>query len=108
MRVIIIKDDNAVSVDGVKLHVDCSQLPADFHALQWYGSGGELEYSAQFTGEGWTKKMNQIVSDMTPYQPYVDAHAVEKARVDAEVAAQDAADALAASVALAGASANAS
>lgn len=101
MRVVIIKEDNAVNVDGVKLHVDCSSLPADFHALQWYGNGGELEYSAQFTDKGWTKKPNEIISDLTPYIPFVTAHAVEKARVEAEAAA------LAEAQAQAGAGANA-
>ncbi len=73
MRVTIIKDDNVVMVGGAARTVDCSSLPADFHALQWYDMTGEVEFAATFEDRGWHKKPNQLIKDLSPYQKYVDA-----------------------------------
>jgi hypothetical protein len=76
MRLTIIKDDNMVSVNGEHRTVDCSDLPADFHALQWYGElkTGEVEYrvvKCEHCGSR-HKKSNLDISDVAPYQIYVD------------------------------------
>ena len=94
MRVTIIRDDNTVSVDGEGYGVDCTPLPADFHALQWDGTSGEVEYRMMACSHCNTrsKKPNLFVNDMTPYLPYVDAWtaakaaAIEAARVAQEEA----------------------
>ena len=45
MKITIIKDDQAVYEDGdAVLGVDLSDLPDDFHALQWDGKVGEIEW----------------------------------------------------------------
>lgn len=92
MRVTIVKDDNAVIVDGERHTVDCSTLPADFHALQWSGFAGEVEYSAMRCDHCGvrSKKGNAIISDLAPYQPYVDAWHVAKAAADAAQTAAEA------------------
>lgn len=89
MRVTIIRDDNAVMVDGERHTVDCSALPADFHALQWDGTGGEVEYGMTRCDHcgARQKKGNAIISDLSPYHTYVDAWNVAKAKADAERAA---------------------
>lgn len=89
MRVTIVKDDNAVIVNGERHTVDCSSLPADFHALQWDGEHGEVEFMpTRCTHCGArSKKGNAILSDVTPYQPYIDAWHAAKAVADAEKAA---------------------
>jgi hypothetical protein len=74
MIVTIIKDDNAVIIDGVRHKVDCDDLPADFHALQWDGTAGEIEYCAircDHCGAR-SKKSNQMISDLAPYEKYID------------------------------------
>ena len=44
-KVTIIKSDKAVYLEGeVVFSVDMSGLPDDFHALQWDGANGEIEY----------------------------------------------------------------
>lgn len=44
MRVTIIKKDGFVSVDGVGFAgLDLSFLPETVHAVQWYGTVGEVE-----------------------------------------------------------------
>ncbi len=74
-RVIIIRDGNTVIVDGERHEVDCSNLPGDFHALQWNGTSGEIEYAAvrcEHCGVR-SKKANEFIRDLAPFQPYVDA-----------------------------------
>lgn len=93
MRVTIIKDDNAVNVDGTRRTVNLSDLPADFHALQWDGADGEVEYRVTRCEHcsARTKKGNVLISDLSPYQKYTYAWLVEDARVKAEEAAARAA-----------------
>jgi hypothetical protein len=90
MRVTIIKDDNTVGVDGEFYTVDCSTLPADFHALQWQTVRGEVEYRMTRCEHcsARSKKGNVDITDMAPYQPYVDAWHVAKTAADAEKAKQ--------------------
>lgn len=97
MRVTIIRDDNTVIVDGERQTVDCSSLPADVHALQWDGARGEIEYAMVICTHcsGRSKKPNEIIFDMSPYQQLLhDWHAVKakaEAAKEAEAEANDAA-----------------
>jgi hypothetical protein len=43
MRVTLIRDDNLIIVDGRAINVDLSDLPADLHAVQWFGTDGHVE-----------------------------------------------------------------
>lgn len=93
MRVTIIRDDNAVIVDGVPHTVDCSALPTDFHALQWGGSKGEIEYRmtrCEHCGAR-SKKGNVLLIDLSPYQTYVDAWRVADTAAKAEEGLKNAA-----------------
>lgn len=85
---VIVREDNRVIVDGVSRTVNCSSLPADFHALHWDGVTGEIEYSAVRCPHCGTtsKKLNTVTKDVTPYQLYVDAWNTEDARVKTEEA----------------------
>lgn len=95
MHVTIIKDDNAVIVDGERYLVDCGDLPVAFHALQWDGTRGEIEYRVtrcEHCGAR-SKKGNEIILDFSPYQKYKTAwrfaksaaavEKAEKAEIDA-------------------------
>lgn len=45
MHITIIKDDQAVYQDGVVVDgINLSDLPDDFHALQWNGKVGHIEW----------------------------------------------------------------
>lgn len=77
MKVTIVRDDSAVYVDGKPHQVDCSDLPSDFHALQWDSERkrGEIEYclvTCDHCG-GVSKKPNAITTDFSTYQKYLDA-----------------------------------
>ena len=97
MRLTIVKDDNTVIVDGERHAVDLSDLSADFHALQWAGEDGEVEYASVRCPHCGTrsKKLNEAVVDFAPWRPYVDRWyaakaAVEKARAEQEAAIEKA------------------
>jgi hypothetical protein len=95
MRVTVVKDDNTVIVDGERHTVDCSSLPSDFHALQWDGDRGEVEHVAtqcEHCGVR-SKKGNELISDLSPYQSYIDAWHVVNAEAKAAAEAERQADA---------------
>jgi hypothetical protein len=50
MRVSIIRDNATVTVDGVCYAVDVSELPSYFHAIQWDGSKGHIEFGLDAEG----------------------------------------------------------
>lgn len=96
MKLTIIKEDNAVIVDGERHTVDCSDLPADFHALQWDGAYGEIEYTAARCVHcgARSKKGNASIAGLELYQKYVNEWAVAKAIADtARIEAEKQADA---------------
>lgn len=78
-RMTIIKDDNNVYIDGKPHIVDCSSLPENFHALQWYGDEnyGEIEMN------GRPKPPNIEINSIQDYQSFIDAWYIEDARVKA-------------------------
>jgi hypothetical protein len=76
-----------VYVDGLPLRVDCSSLPERFHALQWYGTWGDVEMK---DSDG--RHVDNIqITDLGAYQGQIDAWTREKAKVDAAQAAARAA-----------------
>jgi hypothetical protein len=76
MRVTIVVDDNKVLVEGQPETVDCSALIAPgIHAVQWYSTFGEIEYSTDLpTGD---RRPNQKIIDISQFQPLIDAWTVE-------------------------------
>lgn len=80
MRLTIIRDMGLVHVDG-RGHdeLDLSSVPADVHAVQWYGSNGEIEYVS-----------NDVPNEaITSLPSWVESIANErKAVIDAEIAAE--------------------
>ena len=82
MRVTIIPADKFVSVDGEGYHgLDLSFMDADIHALQWYETEGDIE-RADSRGR---ITANEEITDLTPYQPALDAWAVAKANDESTV-----------------------
>jgi hypothetical protein len=44
-RVIVVPSDKLCTIDGVTVtDMDMSSVPANLHAVQWYGTWGEEEY----------------------------------------------------------------
>ena len=81
MRMTIIRDMGLVHVDGNGFdELDMSDVPVDVHALQWYGSSGEIEYK---DGKG--------NAEITGLPVWADLAKAKKDAKDAEVAAEVAA-----------------
>jgi hypothetical protein len=65
MRFTIIKNDNMVYINGIGKEIDCSELPEDFHALQWLGETGWIEFKDNY-------KVAEPIEDISNYQKYID------------------------------------
>lgn len=68
MRVTIVKDDSVVGIDSVFYKIDCSDLPNNFHAFQWYDDEGYGEEE----WKGSPKPENTIINSLSKYQIYID------------------------------------
>jgi hypothetical protein len=76
MRVTIIPSDEFVMVDGVGYTgLDLSFIPTGIHAIQWYGSEGEVEYADE---RGRAVK-NEPITDLQAYSGAVAAWEVAHA-----------------------------
>lgn len=86
MRVTIIPEDGFVSVDGEGYsELDLSFMDADIHALQWYDTDGEIERQ---DNRG-RIVANEPITDLTPYQPALDAWQAAKEAADAAAQAPE-------------------
>ncbi len=87
MRVSIVVDDNLVLIEGVPCVVDCSALiPEGIHAVQWHSTFGEIEFATGVeTGD---RKPNERFTDMSPFQPLIDAWMVGAQKAAQESVAQ--------------------
>lgn len=75
MRVSIVPADGFVSVDGEGyIGLDLSFMGSDIHALQWHDTEGEIERK-DIRGR---IVANESITDLTPYQPALDAWQVAK------------------------------
>lgn len=71
MRLIIIADDKSVSIDGVKFEdIDLSSLPENIHAVQWYGTHGEVEFKGNV--------LNLEIDNVDAFQEIINAWEVRK------------------------------
>lgn len=99
MRVIVIVPDTFVSVDGEGYgKVDLSFLPNDVHAIQWYGTYGDVEYVDPVTRRA---ARNEQLESFTPYEQVLTAWATRKEQkhmqeIEEALAAQAAQEAIAA------------
>lgn len=73
-KVTIIPSDTYCAVDGVGYTgVNMGSVPADVHAVQWFGGSGWVEYVSNEDG---SKPPNQPIDSLAPYQPVLDSWAV--------------------------------
>ncbi len=85
MRVTIVPSDNLVAVDGVAIcDLDLSAIPADVHAVQWYGTRGSVEFLSE---DGLRIERNEEITNLDAYAELLAAFASRKQILDAELAA---------------------
>tara|TARA_R110000824_G_scaffold101901_5_gene241944 strand:- start:1790 stop:2212 length:423 start_codon:yes stop_codon:yes gene_type:complete len=66
----IVKDDSAVSVDGVGLgEIDCTSLASNVHAVQFDGTNGHIEYNDGTETEA--------ITSISAFSTITDAHAAK-------------------------------
>lgn len=85
MRVTIVPDDKAVTVNGESYsNLDLSFIDPFVHAVQWYETHGEIERKDPIT-----QKMisNEEITSLDDFQQAITAWQTEKDRVAAELAA---------------------
>lgn len=74
-RYTIIVDDQRVAVDAVGYDELVFQIDPSIHAVQWYGTYGEIEYKTVFDPVTKTvsKPQNEIFENATRFQNALDA-----------------------------------
>ena len=90
MNITIIKDDHTVYEDGVAvMGVDLSDLPADFHALQWDGKVGHIEWKTVTTPNQPVSSESEIDSAIGVSLTAIrEKRTARIAEIDAELEAQ--------------------
>ena len=77
MHLTIVKPDNQVGVDGVFYTIDCSELPANFWALQWDGPTDGINGFGEAEWTGSPKPPNTEVVNLDGFYPFYEAWLVE-------------------------------
>jgi len=80
MRLTIVPEDGAITIDGESYILDLSHMDPEIHAVQWYDTYGEIERKDPIT-----KKMtsNQEISSIDEFQNIISAWQAEKDRIAA-------------------------
>lgn len=70
MRISVVRPDGVVVVDGEGIKgVNLDQLDADIHAIQWFGTEGEIER----VDERGRIVANEEITSFDPYEWVIDA-----------------------------------
>ena len=84
MRITIIPSDKTIGIDGdflLSIQQDISWIPENIHAVQWYNTWGEVEYT-----DG---SPNERIEELGIYQQAVIDFNNEKQRIEDEQKAQE-------------------
>ena len=83
MRVTIINVDNQVTIDGITLVIPLDGLDPSVHAVQWYGTYGEVEIKDPVTGK---MQENRHIDSIQDYSMFVDAWTAKREELLAQEA----------------------
>ncbi len=88
MRATIIPSDQFCSVDGVGFNgVDMTSVAPEVHAVQWYGSHGEVEIQDTVTGR---MVSNDEITSLDAFDAVFDSYWAIRNEVEAEQAEAEA------------------
>jgi hypothetical protein len=76
MRFTYVKDDKLVGIDGDFLEINNSNFDQEVHAIQWYDTYGEIEFTNR------QERNNEIFEDISYIQSLIDLWNDEKAKQD--------------------------
>lgn len=84
MRATIIPSDQFCSVDGVGFNgVDMTSVAPEVHAVQWYGTHGEVEIQNPVTGK---MVSNDEITNLDAFQSVLDSYWAIRTAYEAEEA----------------------
>jgi|LauGreDrversion4_2_1035121.scaffolds.fasta_scaffold1291711_2 hypothetical protein len=84
-RLTIIPVDGFCSVEGDGyIGIDMVSVPADVHAIQWYGTHGEVEIKDPLTGK---LVRNEFITDLSAYQSVIASYWATRNAVEESQAA---------------------
>ncbi len=84
-RVTIIPVDGFCSVEGAGyIDIDMVSIPADVHAIQWYGTHGEVEIKDPATGK---LVRNEFITYLSAYQSVLASYWATRMAAEASQAA---------------------
>lgn len=87
MRATIIPGDGFCSVDGVGLNgVDMTSVAPEVHAVQWYGTHGEIEVQDPLSGK---MISNEEIANLDDFQDVLDFYWLVRAAYDPEQQASE-------------------
>lgn len=91
MKLTIIRDMGLCHVDGTGYdELDMSGVPADVHAIQWFGSEGEIEYNSnEIPNEVITELPSWVNGPVAARQAKIDEEAAEVAAAEAYAASDE-------------------
>ena len=69
MRMTVVYDDKVVVIDGVTKVLPTLDNSNNYHALQWYGNYGELEYKNNNEG---LKPQNTTINNLNDFQYIIE------------------------------------
>ena len=75
-RLVIIREDGFMSINGRGLTIDLSDMPADLHAVQWYDDGGHIER---------TGAANEPIAALGDFITWIERWQARAAELDAPV-----------------------
>lgn len=84
-RLTIIPVDGLCSVNGYGFFsVDMTSLPPEIHAVQWYGTHGEVEIKDPITNK---MVRNDVISSLDQFKSVIDSYWTTRNAYEAEQAA---------------------
>jgi hypothetical protein len=84
-RVTIIPVDGFCSVEGVSYNgIDMFSVPVEVHAIQWYGTHGEVEIKDTVTEK---LVRNEFIADLSEYQSVLASYWTTRTAAEASQAA---------------------
>ena len=86
MRITVINSDKSIGIDGEFYSSLTFELTDSIHAIQWYGTWGEIEYSLILLNGQPFKPENTVITTFTQYEYLIEVWQQAKTAFELEVA----------------------
>jgi len=86
MQITVINQDKTIGLEGEFYSGLNLGLSNDIHAIQWYGTWGEIEYTRTLVDGKPFKPENTTITDFTPYEYLISIWQQAKTELKLELA----------------------